>query len=162
MTTGRSAAIPWASFAASLADMARRLPADGSFILHRDEGERDDFDLPRTPKYVQVCRWDAAMLRCEVVSNTYLPEGHHWTASEEHLLVAMGWLRPDPDDPTASPNWCLDVEMVWAEAGVDRIVRVLRDLWGARVMSDVVLDAEDLRQFRWIDTPEDLDDDPGR
>lgn len=158
----RPRTIPWMSFAASVAATVRRLPDDGTFVLHRDEGELDDFGHPHTPKYAQFCRWSSSMLRCEVVSNAFLPEEHHWSPAEEVRLLAMGWKCPDPDEPTASPNWHLDVALVWAEVGVDRVVQVLRDLWGARVMSDVVLDAKDLRRFRWTDVPEDLDDDPGR
>ena len=159
MNEVRAEVTPWASFAASVAATARRLPNDGTFALYREEGEEDDFG-PSTPKYVQLCRWDETMLRCEVVSNTYLPPEHQWTPEQESRLVAMGWSRPDPDESTASPNWNLDVQLAWAEAGADRIVRVLRDLWGARYMNDVMVD--DPRRWRWVDAPEDLDDDPGR
>lgn len=161
MNAVRRSDMPWASFAASVADLARRLPDDGTFVLYCDENGEDDVGST-WPKYVQLCRYGDAMLRCEVVSNTYLPTAHRWTPEQELGLVSMGWRRPDPEDETASPNWYLDVSLAWAETGVERIVRVLRDLWGARVLSDVVLNESDLRRFRWIDTPEDLDDDPGR
>ena len=152
--------MPWASFAASVAATARALPDNGTFALYREEVDRDDFGSS-TPKYVQVCRYGGSMLRCEVVSNAYLPRLYAWTPEQEATLVSMGWNRPAPDDATASPNWYLDVALVWAEAGVDRIVRVLRDLWGAERLRDVVVD--DLGRWQWVDTPtEDLADDPGR
>lgn len=160
MNEVRDEQVPWASFAASVAATARGLRNDGTFAIYRDDGEEDDFG-PSTPKYVQFCRYDETMLRCEVVSNAYLPADHRWTPEQEAALVAMGWNRPDQDDDTASPNWYLDVALVWAETGVDRVVRVLRDLWGVERMDDLMVD--DLRRWRWVDTPtEDLADDPGR
>lgn len=161
MKAVRQGEMPWASFAASITDMARRLPDDAAFPLYRDEGEVDGLGSS-WPRYVQVCRYGGTMLRCEVVSNTYLPAEYRWTPQQEERLAAMGWNRPDLEESAASPNWYLDVSLAWAETGIERIVRVLRDLWGARLLHDVVLDQSDMRGFLWIDTPEDLTDDPGR
>jgi hypothetical protein len=157
VNTPQQRPIPWSSFAASLADVARRLPGGGVFVMHLDErtGERLG---PEWVKYVQLCRWGGTMLRCEVVSNTYLPPEHGWTPEQEAQLSSIGWCVPDPGEPTASPNWYLDVHLAWAEAGIDRIIRVLRDVWGARMLDDVLIDRSSVGRLRWIDTPENPDD----
>ena len=142
---------PWESLSRSLAVTIRSLRDGDSFTICREEpdAECDELGDRELPRYLQVCR-QADSVRFEVVSSTYLPPEHRWTSDQETALLAMGWNHPS-EAPSGGPNWFVDVDDAWLEVGTDMVVRVLRDLWDAQVLQDVVMDSDALRRFRWIE-----------
>jgi hypothetical protein len=147
--------VDWPSFSYSLADVLVHLSDDETFSMQKDDGQVDEFGEPDALRYVQVCAYGSGWLRCEVVSNRFLPPDHQHSLEHEEMLRAAGWNEPS-DDEEASPNWYVDIESAWVDFAADMIGAVFRDVWGVTRVSQIVGDEHDVRRFRWRELPDDL------
>lgn len=148
--------VDWPALSYSIADLLCRVEQDSSFSFEKFDGEFDEFDLHVTSRYVQFCAHGPGWLRCEVVSNRFLPQSEQHSAAQERELDEMGWNAPDDDDGSGSPNWWIDVELVWVDFAADMVVQVFRDVWGVERLEQLVCDKDRLRHFRWLELPEAL------
>ena len=156
MSTAIESGVDWTAFSYSLAQVLRKLRQDATFGLQMDDGEVDEFGEPSAPKYLQFRAYGPGWLRCEVVSNTYLPPEHQFSPTQEQQLAAMGWASPGHEDENGSPNHYLDVETVWVDFVADLVVRVFRDVWSVTRIEQIIGDADDMRRFCWLAVPDEL------
>jgi hypothetical protein len=145
------AGIDWAAFSYSLAHVLRRLRPDSTFSLEMNDGDEHD-----AARYMQFCAYGPGMLRCEVVSNDFLPPERKHSIVDLRWLADAGWGEPGDTDGRGSPNHYLDVAIEWVDFAADLAVRVFRDLWGVTELTEIVADLDDLRRFRWLAVPDKL------
>lgn len=132
---------PWTIFSASLARLLRQTPQDDSF------GMRSARDGAR---YVQFCAYGPGRLRCEVVSNEYLPSERRHTVENLRWLAQEGWGEPGDIEGPGSPNHYIDVDVEWADFAADMAVRVFRDLWDVGGFTEIVIDEAVHHRFRFV------------
>ena len=156
MSASIEAGIDWTVFAYSLADVLNGLREDATFGLEVDDGDFDDFGEPTSSRYMQFRAFGPGWLRCEVVSNAFLPPEHQFKPEQEQQLADMGWSQPGDEHEQGSPNHYLDVETVWVDFVADLAVRVFRDIWSVDRIEQIVGAADDMRRFRWLAVPDGL------
>lgn len=132
---------PWTTFSASLARLLRQTPQDDSFGM---QVARDNV------RYVQFCAYGPGRLRCEVVSNEYLPRERRHTVKDLRWLANQGWGEPGDVEGQGSPNHYLDVDVEWADFAADMAVRVFRDLWGLGGFDQILIDEAVLHRFQFV------------
>ena len=102
-----------ADLAYSLEQYLASMPEDAIFTLYVDEQARRGFDpdLDGYPRYVQFCAYEGGMVRCEVVSNTYLPADMQHTIDDLITMRSDGWTLPDDEHVSGSPNLYVDTDV---------------------------------------------------
>ncbi len=123
----------WDTVAQSLEARLLALADGESFVL---DGPLDNEDDPDggSSRYVQFCAYnDAKSIRCEVVSNSYLPEHLRHSIDDLVTLRTAGWslptALPDEEEGTGSYNLFLDVDVDDATVGAKAVCVALRDVW---------------------------------
>ncbi|MEV7396706.1 hypothetical protein [Aeromicrobium sp. NPDC092404] len=86
----------WDDLEHSLARHLPTMPDDAIFTVYVDESSRPGFDadFDDHPRYVQLLAYGDGMVRCEVVSNTYLPDDMRHTIDDLIRPRADGWNLP--------------------------------------------------------------------
>lgn len=151
--------LTWADLAYSLGQHLASMPEDATFTLYVDEQARPGFDpdLDGYPRYVQFCAYEGGMLRCEVVSNTYLPPDMQHSIDDLIAMRADGWTLPDDEHVSGSPNLYVDIDADDAAEVAAMVVRVFQDVWHVADAGGVRCDAAALRgrhAFRVLEAPD--------
>lgn len=123
----------WDTVAQSLEARLLTLEDGESFVL---DGPLDDENDPDggSSRYVQFCAYNGGeSIRCEVVSNSYLPTHLRHSIDDLVTLRIAGWTLPTAlpgeDEESGSYNLFLDVDGDDAAAGAKAVCVALRDLW---------------------------------
>lgn len=152
--------LTWDDLEHSLGLHLASMPADAIFTLYVAEAERPGFDpvFDGYPRYVQFLAYDDAV-RCEVVSNTYLPPELQHSVDDLIALRLDGWTLPTDEHVSGSPNIFLDVPATEGAVAAAMTMRVFREVWHVADAGGVTCDAEDLRgrhAFRVLSAPADF------
>ncbi|MGB6181010.1 MAG: hypothetical protein WBF79_07210, partial [Rhodococcus sp. (in: high G+C Gram-positive bacteria)] len=119
----------WSEFRALLADHLDALPEGHSLVLACPHTAADPF-----PPCVQFYGWDAATVRCEILSDEFLAPHRRWTEEGRALLRTFGFSEPTPSSSAVANdvavNWYLDSARSYADKLADAAVRVVRTVWG--------------------------------
>ncbi|NRQ50419.1 TY-Chap domain-containing protein [Aeromicrobium stalagmiti] len=153
--------LTWHDLEFSLGRHLQVMPDDEIFTLYVDEPDRPGFDpdFDSCARYVQFCSYDQGWVRCEVVSNKYLPHDLKHSVDDLIAMRVDGWTLPGDEDGSGSPNIYLDVEVCDAAAASARVMRVFREVWHVADAGGVTCDADALRgrhAFRVLEAPVDF------
>ena len=148
----------WHDLAYSIARHLESMADDTYFSLYVDDSGRPghDAEFDGHPLYVQFCAYDGDMVRCEVVSNRYLPEDRQHSVDALIALRADGWRLPADENINGSPNLFIDVPRSGLDLAAAMVTRVFRRTWGVADPSGVITDQEYLLgpdAFRMLDAP---------
>ncbi len=150
--------ITWNDLSYSLARHLESMPDGADFLLSVDDSGRPDHDeqLDGHPLYVQFCAFGGDMVRCEVVSNRYLPEERQHSVDDLIALRADGWRLPGDENINGSPNLYLDGARSETDDAAVMVMQVFRRIWGVADPSGVITDHQYLRgphAFALLDSP---------
>lgn len=130
----------WNVFAYTLGRRFASMKDGETFTI---EGPPDDLDNPESgsQRYIQFCCFDGGQsIRCEVVSNSYLPEGLKHSVEDLVTLRMAGWslptVLPGEDEGSGSTNLFLDVEVGAAAVAIEAVWVAMRDVWSAEPWTD--------------------------
>lgn len=154
------AALTWEDLTFSLARHLESMPTDSYFSLYVDDSGRPGFeaDLDDHPLYVQFCAFGEQMVRCEVVSNEFLPADRQHSVDDLIAMRLDGWTLPSDEHVHGSPNIHLDVHTDDADRAAAMVMRVFQVVWQVTTADGIITDARHLRgrhAFRVLDAPVD-------